>query len=152
MLEACFRASMSLFLSKHLFIWKDCTFTAWMASSRSFSCSSWGDCCVIGWKEKKNNNRTNKQNQTELSNFYEAVYDLIQIRFPQFRIQCKWHCSVTTQELSNSCVICKGESSQDSTKTSGQGWDWLWVACECHCFLECKAKGTEQGQILPSDI
>lgn len=30
--------------TKHLFIWNDWTLTACTASSRSFSCSSWGDC------------------------------------------------------------------------------------------------------------
>lgn len=40
-------------LTRHLFIWNDWTFTACMASSKSFSCSSWGDCCVVGWKIKK---------------------------------------------------------------------------------------------------
>lgn len=35
--------------TRHLFIWKDWTLTACTASSRSFSCSSWGDCCVVGY-------------------------------------------------------------------------------------------------------
>lgn len=38
------------YLTRHLFIWNDWTLTACTASSRSFSCSSWGDCCVVGWK------------------------------------------------------------------------------------------------------
>lgn len=42
------------YLTRHLFIWNDWTLTACTASSRSFSCSSWGDCCVVGWKRGDN--------------------------------------------------------------------------------------------------
>lgn len=34
--------------TRQRFIWKDCTLTAWTASSSNFSCSSWGDCWVVG--------------------------------------------------------------------------------------------------------
>ena len=40
MVEACLRPSMSLFLSRHLFIWKLWTLTQLRASSNNLSCSS----------------------------------------------------------------------------------------------------------------
>lgn len=45
--------------TRHRFIWNDWTLTACTASSRSFSCSSWGDCCVVGCYTgtRENNNQ-----------------------------------------------------------------------------------------------
>lgn len=69
-----------------------------MASSRSFSCSSWGDCCVVGWEEKR------KPNQTEFNYLSEAVYNWTKPVFPHFRTHSKWHCSVSTRGLSEVVV------------------------------------------------
>lgn len=52
-------------------------------------------CC---WLEEK------KKKRLSLS----SAYDLIQTGSPWFRTQCKWHCSMTSWELSNSYVIFKG--------------------------------------------
>lgn len=45
-----------LIFTRHLFIWNDWFLTMLRASSRSFSCSSWGDSCgVDGCNKKKLN-------------------------------------------------------------------------------------------------
>lgn len=81
-----------------------------MASSRSFSCSSWGDCCVVGWRKTET-----KQNRIQWSclcldyNGIPTLQNALQVT-----LQCD-HSSL----VRNSCVTCNGESSSTLQKPEG---------------------------------
>lgn len=117
-----------------------------MASSRSFSCSSWGDCCVVGWEEKW------KPNQTEFNYLSEAVYNWTKPVFPHFRTHSKWHCSVSTRGLSEVVVWHVTEKAQGPGTNLREVTGALSTTAEHHCSLDSKAMGAEWGQLFLSNI